>query len=283
MVEAYNKTTLYIDSNNRHSSDSINDFTMQLNGKYKDIRAIEVRDVNMTNSFYNVDTTNNLLYFTDSGSTSRTATLNPCYYDDTNIILELDRAMNATATSDKYSSTWNDIAGKVTIAVDDGTFILELSNTTTAVWDVLGYDTGTNTSASASHEADDVMTLNCHNYVDIRSPEISSSLDSNLESQNGVLQYSDILARLNVDNVTLRDHVGWTQEPDRTIIRFSNNLSLSKLNFYTTDRKGNPAQHNGNDYNMTIILHHQQTSRIQEFKQPRIPLKKFKRRKKDFF
>ena len=255
------KSVLYIDSRFRDTDlYSIEEFTIDFKQKYSNVTAIELQNVNMTNSFYNIDSDNNKLYFDDISTTARTATLNSSFYDTTTILTEIDRAMDATASSDTYTSSYDSLTGKITIAVDTGgveTYILNTATTDSAIWDTIGYTEGSDVSAGTTHVANNVLDLENPRYIDVRSRKLGSMLDGNGEVTGGVCEFSDILYRVKNDATALHQHI--PQNPNDTVQlnRFQNAIEVSQMDFCLTNSlTAQVIEPNGHNYNFELVLHH---------------------------
>ncbi len=138
-------------------------------------------------TFYNVNSSNNLFYFTDT--TAHVATVTVGFYDSVSILVALAAAMNATSSSTMYAVSSKNSATKcVTIASSTNAFVVNLSNTVNSIAPLLGfmslYDT-----VSAMGVISDQMA----NLAQIKSFNININGLSSIVSLSGQSAYSFIL------------------------------------------------------------------------------------------
>ena len=280
MSKKQSKSTVWIDSRDRHSvNTNPNEFCINFSrAKFPGIKGIEIGQVNMDMRFDNFDSTNNLIHFEDSGPTAFTATIPAGFYprDSSNLptalLAALDTAMDATASSDTYTSSYNANTNRITIAQDVGTFELILSNRSSAAWDLLGYSSSTDTVAATSHLATNSLNLSHPEYIDIRSHTLSSLLDGNMESDGvkengGELKYSQLVYRVYNDSTDYNQKIPIRPPTTPRVIGFANEVSMKEMDFCTFDPNGNKAQHNGGEWWMELTLNHEENSQNKETEQ----------------
>jgi hypothetical protein len=102
---------------------------------------------------FEITASNRYIYFVDTGSTSRTATLDLDDYDADELATEIETQMEAQ-TTDTFTVTYSQTSKKFLITNDTGTFTLTCTNTTNATWDTIGYDTAANKTGSAGYTGD---------------------------------------------------------------------------------------------------------------------------------
>lgn len=119
-------------SHRQNSSDTPTSFNLNLNsqplrGRYK------LDYIFYPNTQYNINSTNNKVYFTDTGA--RTGTITPGYYTSSNFHTAVQTAMNsAPSSAGDYTVTISSTSSKLTVAKGASTF---------------SFTFGTNTSNSA--------------------------------------------------------------------------------------------------------------------------------------
>jgi hypothetical protein len=106
-------------------------------------------------SFYNVTAANNVVAFTDT--IAHKVIVRPGYYDNATILTAVAAAMTAVG-SITYTAVKDAITQNVTISANTGTFVLNFSNTTNSLADLLGYPP-VDTSAASSHMSTDMSNL----------------------------------------------------------------------------------------------------------------------------
>jgi len=115
--------------------------------------------IHKTAGNFTIDATNNKLYI-DDGST-KTVTLTSANYTYATLASHIQTQLNASSTL--WTCTYSTTTFKFTIARSSGTKLLRFSQTTTAVWDTLGY-TG---SVDAITAAADVQRNHTSEYIDV--------------------------------------------------------------------------------------------------------------------
>lgn len=138
-------------------------------------------------TFYNVNTSNNQFYFTDTAP--HVASIAVGFYDTVSILVAVAAAMNAASTSTVYAVASRNSATKcVTIASSVTNFVLNLSNTVNSIASLLGFMSLHDTVSSAG-----VISDQMPNLAQIRSFNISINGLSSIRSLSGQSAYSFIL------------------------------------------------------------------------------------------
>ena len=205
--------------------------------KIANVKAISVIDLQFFNIQYTIDSRNQKLYFNDGSA--RTATLTKGRYDGTTLATEVASAMNVVSSG--YSCTFSDTTLKMTIS-NASAFTLTLSNTTSAIWNVLGFDTGTNSSSATSHTSDNLVKLSSKYYYItsniVNSTHINDDLRDNILIIFGNTQnYGSLITR-----------------PTPQIIPASNDtIDYIKITLY--DDEDNIVDCNGINFSFTLRFH----------------------------
>lgn len=112
----------------------------------------------LPNSVYNIDATNDQVYFTDSGA--RVGTLEHGYYDSSNVASLLQTAMNSASSG--YTVTLSTTNSKLTVSKSSGTFYFTFgTNSTNTCSKELGFN-NTDQSAGATQTAENPIQLSRH-------------------------------------------------------------------------------------------------------------------------
>jgi hypothetical protein len=128
----------------------------------------------INSSFYNVNSTNNIIYFTEN-STAKQATLTAGFYTSANIAAALASALtSASGGFAGYTVTYSSITGKLIIGSTQNFSFTFATNTTNSLGPLIGYNTDTALSTSAT--ADSLLNLTptlafhieINNYINIR-------------------------------------------------------------------------------------------------------------------
>ena len=147
------------------------------NGTYNELQRrirfneIEIKDVAIPFSFYNINSTNNTFIFNDG--VNRLITLNVGQYDYSTLISELQNKMNASASLLTFTWTYNIQTRKYTINETSGptNFILNFTNSMISV--VLGFNKIQYT-ASSSYVSPNVANFRPWNYIGIHIHDFKS-------------------------------------------------------------------------------------------------------------
>src|SRR5205823_1335715 len=83
------------------------------------------------NSVYNVNSTNNIIYFREN-STDKTATITSGYYNSSSITTAIKTAMDtASAAYNTFTITFSSVTGGLTVTASTNNFIFQWSTYTT--------------------------------------------------------------------------------------------------------------------------------------------------------
>lgn len=163
------KYCLVVDTEKRTSGD-INNFLIALKPPIQSISSFKVADVMIANTFYNINSSNNVLT-TEDGS----ATLTAGYYNITELVAELNTQLQALDAT--YLVSHSSITNKLTIA-RTGAFTV----THTALLEMLGFSSSL--SGSASYTSSKQVNLLKYRDVYIECSELSTGCISHLGKRN---------------------------------------------------------------------------------------------------
>lgn len=121
-------------------------------------KKVELYNVTLPNTIYNITSTNNIIYFSE-GSTPLTAIITSGAYNSSTIVAAIGSAMtSASVNSYTYTTTFNSTTFLLTIT-STGSFSLTFStNTLNSAGYILGFTT--NTSSGTSQTGNQVIQLN---------------------------------------------------------------------------------------------------------------------------
>ena len=259
---SFTKSQIFIDSADRASGETINDFFIDLSdSKHETINSIEVVSVDMVKSFYNVDDTNNKVYFVDAGVTATISTLTNQDYTEAQLATEIQTQMNADETSgETYTVSADAQTGKMTVSIGSGTFELTTTTTTNANWNMMGFDIDADKTAAGTYTGDNLIDINHPRYIDIKSRAISNLLDGNQKTTSGgKTLYSDILKRVHFnENNTFQSKISTEQNHIDRVLHLASELRLPRMDLRLEDQNGNSPPANGVNYALDIILGHKE-------------------------
>ena len=145
---------LYLNSNN--SSNNTYTLDKSIDGKWKLISFA------FTNNIYNVNDTNNKIYFNENG-TDLVATLTNGYNDTSDLTSNISTSMN-NVSSGTITVTFDDKTRKFTITDTLPIFFTFGTNTTNSARKLLGYNASDGTS-SATSTSDNAIDLNPYKEI----------------------------------------------------------------------------------------------------------------------
>ena len=160
---------LLIQSKDRISG-TASDFIIQVPSMTK-VREVNLVSASIPNTIYNITAANNTIYW-NAGSGPLSATISPGAYSVTLLTVALTTAMTA-ANPNEYSVSYNYTTMKISIDCDVN-ISLTCTNTTNAIWDVIGF-AAVDRASAASHTADDVVRLDFPSYLMVGILELASA------------------------------------------------------------------------------------------------------------
>jgi hypothetical protein len=147
---------LVINSRDRdYSSQTSNNFTVQLTRPIK-ATTVKLDAVDIPNTIYNVNSSNNVIYFNDG--TNRTATVTPGNYTAQTLKTAVDAAFAASGTALTITYSYSSQTMKVTITASGAITLTFGTNTTNSMAQLLGYPS-VNSSSSTTQVASYALQL----------------------------------------------------------------------------------------------------------------------------
>ena len=234
---------IVIDSRDRiHSYETSSNFTVQFNPSLRGMKTLKVKSITIPLCNYNIDSTNNLIYFSDG--TNYIATIPEGIYDNSTILGAIKVSMEATAyagiitasydlTSHKYS-----IAGTVNFELQFGSF------TANSMSYILGFN-DIDTGLAASHEANNISNLSVPDYFFIN----MSGLNNQIRSTNG--QHASFIVFTYVHSGHINHHL----EKTHYHMKNSNNSHvMQRAKIELKDKDGNIFDINNCDWSMLLEI-----------------------------
>lgn len=137
-------------------------------------------------TFYNVNASNNILYFTDTAQ--RTAVIAVGFYDSVSILVAVAAAMNAASASSLYAVASKNSATKAVTIASTNPFVLNLSNTANSIASILGFASLQDTASGMGFMSDSMANL-----AQIKTFNISINGLSSVVSMSGRISYSFVI------------------------------------------------------------------------------------------
>jgi hypothetical protein len=132
-------------------------------------KSVSLLSCSMPNTMYNITAANNTIHWDRGGPLS--ASLTPGAYTSASLETALAAAMNVADSTFVYAANYSSITMKMVISCT-APFTLTCTNTTSAIWNVLGFNTTANTSSAVSHIGDTVLRLDFPSYLMINVDQI---------------------------------------------------------------------------------------------------------------
>lgn len=207
----------------------------KLNGTYKASNFI------MSNSLYNVNSTNNKIYFTES-STDYTATLLNGSYSASELPAQIKTSMEAVG-SETYTIVYNYNTNKIEWSATGNFGFTFLTNTSNSAYKLLGINNTADDSEATSRTSDNAIDLTPNKIIYLSIPEANNKLTLSNGQQSSIYisqssNFGDIIrADLSTDDIELS---------------FNNKINVS---YQLHDESGNNLTNtNGTEWSLVMKL-----------------------------
>lgn len=199
-------------------------------------------------SFYVITSSNNKVWFNEGGSTL-SATVTPGNYTVSELAIALQTVWDAAAAA-TITVAVDTNAGKFTVASDGGTFELETTTTTSALWSILGFSTDADHTGATSYTAENYYDILAYigNYLFIR----SSMTSSNEVYETRTDGHSNIMAMVPVSPTF--DNVVYLDVNTALINTYEVDFPISEIHWTLTTQDGNTVDLNGREWSVTIQI-----------------------------
>ena len=224
------------------SSSSSSDFTVPISivipkGTYS------LEYVLLPNGVYNVNSTNNKIYFNDGSN--KTATITSGFYTTSSLPTAVKTAMDtASGGTQTYTITINPDTQVMTIASTGNTSLKFGTNTTNSSASILGFS-NTDTTASGSNVGNYIVNLNRQNFYKVNINSISNNYHSGTQNVNSTF----------VIPITSNPQEVISYAPEESFsqhITFENNVK--ELRVVVTDESSNTINLNGVEWFFIIKM-----------------------------
>lgn len=206
---------------------------------------IELLNFTIPNIQYNIDNTNNLIYF-DDGS-PLIATLTPGCFNHVSLPIAIQGALE-DVSANTFSVMYDENTYKITIAILAGTFSLTFgTNTTNSAAAILGFQSE-NTTAASSHTSYNSINLSLPPYFYIQIPQLGVHVRSSL---NGDWATFVINTSGNSGNIEAFSMFNRYQ-----LLESFQHSSLGTINVSIKNRGGTLLDVRGTEWIMILKLHY---------------------------
>lgn len=221
-------------------------FYVTLNGTFTEqFSQIALVDFICTNSFYNVDSTNNTLIFQENSGGVVTATITPGNYALSTMITALQTAMNAVSVNGyTYTITADPITNFITITASAGTFSIKNTGTLNLM---LGFSRSTSTSQNNANTGTRIYNLSRYGFLHlICSCSRGDTFNTTTGNRQGILAYIPICESQFGDVYSFR--------PQPFTWRDIAYPQVDQIQLQLTDDQGNVVDLNGGYMSVSLVL-----------------------------
>lgn len=234
---------LIIDSRARNQDlyPETNDYQVELANEYRDILEIELLSANIPKSAYNINASNNTIHF-DVGGTEYTASVSSGNYNITDLLSELETAMNASGSGVTFTLTEDTRTNKITIS-GTGAFDLlfnggqePIGNQFRSIYkdSSIGYNLGfrrTDLTGLTTYTAQNIYNIAGENYILLYIKELENLETSDINYNNISQSFTKI--NLNTDYNTVKFHSANAEYYSRILFKSPlQKLSQMIIRFY---------------------------------------------------
>lgn len=214
--------------------------------KYPHIRAIELKNMLIPYTFYNVNSTNNVLTIFKTGdSVSRDVTLTPGNYSINDFLVELKSKLDVCpGPVQTYTCTYNTNTYKITITQNSGSFVIYASS---SIKHLLGLDPVNNTPAAISQTSPHVFDLSYTNVIKVYSNALTK-FDSKFSSS--AVSDSAILTCIPISNFSFGENIEYQFRTYFIDVHSANeeNIDIRLADKYGNDLGGSQGLNNKSCY-----------------------------------
>jgi hypothetical protein len=251
---------IYIDARSRIKTGSGSNFTVEIVNRDPFIGTMVIKEINIPFSFYQINSSNNQLDFTESVGGAFTATLPPGNYTAASLPLAIKAALDfSSSTPVTYTVTLNTSTLKLFITPSSGAISMEWAtgpNSANSAHLILGFP---KLDVPLALTVDSPNTINTQpeNYIFLRSnaiKNIESAPVANVIADNDVDDDSAVIAKIPIQG-EFGDILHYEEFQVLTRRFPVNTTKLGMLDFRLTFYQDNPIDLNGNDrVSLTLLL-----------------------------
>lgn len=226
-----------------------NNCTLRVQPAIGGFTKIELLSFNVANIQYNIDSTNNKIYFND-GAGDLVATLPSAAYNYLNLPPAIVDALEAVS-SNAYTVSYDDSTFKITVTVSSGTFGFQFGTYTTAsAAAILGF-LQTDTAMASSHTSYNSINLSLPPYFYVQIPEFGTHVRSSLSGDWGTFI---INTSGNSGDITQ-----FNMFSNYQLLEAFQHSSLSTVNVTLKNRGGTLLDVRGTEWSIILKLHYPET------------------------
>lgn len=239
------RVVLYVDSKYRTTGVPEN-FSINLVSGIKKVTQIEVISAEIPYTFYSINTSNNVLCWTNGASATFSATVPPGNYTTSSFITVLQTVMNAQMAG--FTLTYNREQFKITFA-NASAFRLDLTNAsgTSTLSTLIGLNTASSLSTSVTPV--NIVNIGGPKYLLIKSigltrPKITRPFLNTAQD--------DVLYKVAVNGAP--GDILVEKNLYTNLLKYGVRQTIQNMDFQLVDDQNNQINLNGQDWSLTINL-----------------------------
>lgn len=221
----------FISSYDKQQGQTDNNFSVRPH-RYNDTKGIELKNMLIPYTFYNINSTNNTLTIFKAGdSQERNIILTPGNYNITDFLIELKTKLDASlGPPQTYICTYNNNTYKITITQNSSAFVIFASPST--IKHIMGLG-NTDTVLAITHTMPNVFDLSYTNIVKVFSRALTK-FDSKFSSSN--ISDSNILTVIPIHNSSFGENIEYQF---RTYYIDTHSMDEENIDITLKDKYGN--------------------------------------------
>ena len=250
--------TIIIENDHRAvKSNSATDFTYLLtqpikfsNRSHKKQYYVRIENVRCPISFYNINSNNNVLNWSDASVPNETVTITPGNYTIDELVTELKTRMDAEVTGTPYTISYDDITQKVNIAKSNAT-VLEITAGST-LNKVIGFDIGQTVAATSNSDGNNIAYTNTMRHIKLQIPNlVSNNVYANDESLVTQVQPVGLIIPI----TEIRNEFQYYNNHHGPMIKLGNMSSIVDIKVKLLDPDNNVVNLNGCPFGFELVIY----------------------------
>ena len=177
------RKSIVINSDDRTTGTNTN-FTYNLSTTLTNVRMIELREIEYVDANFNINTDNNILYWTDGGGITHASSITADNYNAHDLAIEIGNTLKTDSTVTERYEVYMD-SNKMKFVNNHNTFSLDFSTTTNSIATAIGLGATDYTGAN-SYDSILPPSLIKTNNIFISSTNLTTGAVDAYEASNGL-------------------------------------------------------------------------------------------------
>lgn len=234
---------ILIDSRDRQYDTETGDCTFHLPIGLDGVKSIDLLAANIPMTMYNVNSSNNIVYFNDG--VNQAVAIPVGNYDIFDLVTQLESSMNAVSGI-TFTVEYSLVTMKLTIT-GSAPFYYTFSNTTLSMASVLGFN-NVNTASNTIQTADNVVNLSVPIYLKLVISELGSTTKSTNSYDNATF-----VVFTNVNNSEVQSYNNMSNYRQRVKVL---NDNIQTISVKITDHNNRIVNLNGSHWSIMLGLNY---------------------------